>query len=166
MSKKKRKGSTTTKNTKKNVYKVKSGYVPMLNQMESICKEGLTDEDFAVLQTKVLTQSNDKIFEFIIEMLQSGVFSEFIDDTRSSLSNEYPIFKDKIMEREIFVVTMFLTKSLLDNDTQTINDWSETFKRNPLEMIMKTLRFVEYVRNDSDISKSLMKLDKIVDWNS
>jgi len=166
MSKKKRKGSTTTKNTKKNVYKVKSDYVPMLNQMESICKEGLSDEDFAVLQTKVLTQSNDKIFEFIIEMLQSGVFSQFIDDTRSSLSNEYPIFKDKIMEREIFVVTMFLTKSLMERDTKTINEWSETFKRNPLEMIMKTLKFVEFVRNDSDLNESLKKMDKIVDWNS
>ena len=163
---KKRKGSTTTKNTKKNVYKVKSDYVPMMNKLESICKDGLTDEDFAVLQTKVLTQSNDKIFEFIIEMLQSGVFSQFIDDTRSSLSNEYPIFKDKIMEREIFVVTMFLTKSLMDRDTKTINEWSETFKRNPLEMIMKTLKFVEFVRNDSDLNESLKKMDKIVDWNS
>jgi hypothetical protein len=134
--------------------------------MESICKEGLTDEDFAVLQTKVLTQSNDKIFEFIIEMLQSGVFSQFIDDTRSSLSNEYPIFKERIMEREIFVVTMFLTKSLMDRDTKTINEWSETFKRNPLEMIMKTLKFVEFVRNDSDLNESLKKMDKIVDWNS
>jgi hypothetical protein len=163
---KKRKGSTTTKNTKKNVYKVKSDYVPMMNKLESICKDGLTDEDFAVLQTKVLTQSNDKIFEFIIEMLQSGVFSQFIDDTRSSLSNEYPIFKEKIMEREIFVVTMFLTKSLMDRDTKTINEWSETFKRNPLEMIMKTLKFVEFVRNDSDLNESLKKMDKIVDWNS
>jgi len=30
---KKRKGSSTTKNTKKNVYKVKSDYVPMMNQI-------------------------------------------------------------------------------------------------------------------------------------
>ena len=163
---KKRKGSTTTKNTKKNVYKVKSDYVPMLNQMESICKEGITDEDFAVLQTKVLTQSNEKTFEFIIEMLQSGVFSSQLDDIRIKLSDEYPIFKDKIMEREMFVINMFLTKSLMDRDTKTINEWSETFKRNPIEMMMKTLRFVEYVRNDSDISKSIKKLDKIVDWNS
>jgi hypothetical protein len=163
---KKRKGSTTTKNTKKNVYKVKSDYVPMLNKMESICKEGITDEDFAVLQTKVLTQSNEKTFEFIIEMLQSGVFSSQLDDIRIKLSDEYPIFKDKIMEREMFVINMFLTKSLMDRDTKTINEWSETFKRNPIEMMMKTLRFVEYVRNDSDISKSIKKLDKIVDWNS
>ena len=161
---KKRKGSTTTKNTKKNVYKIKSDYVPMMKEMESIGGK-MNDEDFAVLQTKVLTQSNEKIFEHIIEILQSGVLSEFIDNTRTSLSKEYPIFKDKIMEREMFVINMFLTKSLLDNDTQTINDWSETFKRNPLEMIMKTLRFVEYVRNDSDLNESLKKMDKIVDWN-
>ena len=165
MSKKKRKGSTTTKNTKKNVYKIKSDYVPMMKEMESIGGK-MNDEDFAVLQTKVLTQSNEKIFEHIIEILQSGVLSEFIDNTRTSLSKEYPIFKDKIMEREMFVINMFLTKSLLDNDTQTINDWSETFKRNPLEMIMKTLRFVEFVRKDSDLNESLKKMDKIVDWNS
>jgi len=163
---KKRKGSTTTKNTKKNVYKIKSEYQPMLNKLESVTKEGITDEDFAVLQTKVLTQSNEKTFEFIIEMLQSGVFSSQLDDIRIKLSDEYPIFKDKIMEREMFVINMFLTKSLMDNDTKTINEWSETFKRNPMEMMMKTLRFVEYVRNDSDISKSIKKLDKIVDWNS
>ena len=161
---KKRKGSTTTKNTKKNVYKIKSDYVPMMKEMESIGGK-MNDEDFAVLQTKVLTQSNEKIFEHIIEILQSGVLSEFIDNTRTSLSKEYPIFKDSIKEREMFVINMFLTKSLLDNDTQTINDWSETFKRNPLEMIMKTLRFVEYVRNDSDLNESLKKMDKIVDWN-
>jgi hypothetical protein len=164
MSKKKRKGSTTTKNTKKNVYKIKSDYVPMMKEMESIGGK-MNDEDFAVLQTKVLTQSNEKIFEHIIEILQSGVLSEFIDDTRISLSKEYPIFKDKIMEREMFVINMFLTKSLMDRDTKTINEWSETFKRNPLEMIMKTLRFVEYVRNDSDLNESLKKMDKIVDWN-
>ena len=161
---KKRKGSTTTKNTKKNVYKIKSDYVPMMKEMESIGGK-MNDEDFAVLQTKVLTQSNEKIFEHIIEILQSGVLSEFIDNTRTSLSKEYPIFKDKIMEREMFVINMFLTKSLLDNDTQTINDWSETFKRNPLEMVMKTLRFVEFVRKDSDLNESLKKMDKIVDWN-
>jgi hypothetical protein len=160
---KKRKGSTTTKNTKKNVYKIKSEYQPMLKKLESV---NVTDEDFAVLQTKVLTQSNEKTFEFIIEMLQSGVFSSQLDDIRIKLSDEYPIFKDKIMEREMFVINMFLTKSLMDNDTKTINEWSETFKRNPIEMMMKTLRFVEYVRNDSDISKSIKKLDKIVDWNS
>lgn len=165
MSKKKRKGSTTTKNTKKNVYKIKSDYVPMMKEMESIGGK-MNDEDFAVLQTKVLTQSNEKIFEHIIEILQSGVLSEFIDNTRTSLSKEYPIFKDKIMEREMFVINMFLTKSLMDRDTQTINEWSETFKRNPLEMVMKTLRFVEYVRNDSDLNESLKKMDKIVDWNS
>jgi len=163
---KKRKGSSTTKNTKKNVYKVHRDYVPMMNKLESICKEGLTDEDFAVLQTKVLTQSNERVFEHIIEVLQSGMLSPFIDDTRTSLSKEYPIFKDKIMEREIFVVCMFLTQSLMDNDTETINDWSECFKRNPIEMVMKTLRFVEVVRKDSDISDSLKRLDKIVDWNS
>ena len=163
MSKKKRKGSTTTKNTKKNVYKIKSYYVPMMK--ESIGGK-MNDEDFAVLQTKVLTQSNEKIFEHIIEMLQSGVLSEFIDSTRNSLSKEYPIFKDKIMEREMFVINMFLTKSLMDRDTKTINDWSETFKRNPLEMVMKTLRFVEWVRKDSDLNESLKKMDKIVDWNS
>lgn len=162
---KKRKGSTTTKNTKKNVYKIKSDYVPMMKEMESIGGK-MNDEDFAVLQTKVLIQSNEKIFEHIIDILKSGVLSEFIDDTRTSLSKEYPIFKDKIMEREMFVINMFLTKSLLDNDTQTINDWSETFKRNPLEMVMKTLRFVQYVRSDSDMSESLKKMDKIVDWNS
>lgn len=162
---KKRKGSTTTKNTKKNVYKIKSDYVPMMKEMESIGGK-MNDEDFAVLQTKVLIQSNEKIFEHIIDILKSGVLSEFIDDTRISLSKEYPIFKDKIMEREMFVINMFLTKSLLDNDTQTINDWSETFKRNPLEMVMKTLRFVQYVRSDSDMSESLKKMDKIVDWNS
>ena len=165
MSKKKRKGSTTTKNTKKNVYKIKSDYVPMMKEMESIGGK-MNDEDFAVLQTKVLTQSNEKIFEHIIEMLQSGVLSEFIDSTRNSLSKEYPIFKDKIMEREMFVINMFLTKSLMDRDTKTINDWSETFKRNPLEMVMKTLRFVEWVRKDSDLNESLKKMDKIVDWNS
>ena len=165
MSKKKRKGSTTTKNTKKNVYKIKSDYVPMMKEMESIGGK-MNDEDFAVLQTKVLTQSNEKIFEHIIEMLQSGVLSEFIDSTRNSLSKEYPIFKDKIMEREMFVINMFLTKSLMDGDTKTINDWSETFKRNPLEMVMKTLRFVEFVRKDSDLNESLKKMDKIVDWNS
>ena len=165
MSKKKRKGSTTTKNTKKNVYKIKSDYVPMMKEMESIGGK-MNDEDFAVLQTKVLTQSNEKIFEHIIEMLQSGVLSEFIDSTRNSLSKEYPIFKDKIMEREMFVINMFLTKSLMDRDTKTINDWSETFKRNPLEMVMKTLRFVEFVRKDSDLNESLKKMDKIVDWNS
>ena len=165
MSKKKRKGSTTTKNTKKNVYKIKSDYVPMMKEMESIGGK-MNDEDFAVLQTKVLTQSNEKIFEHIIEMLQSGVLSEFIDSTRTSLSKEYPIFKDKIMEREMFVINMFLTKSLMDRDTKTINDWSETFKRNPLEMVMKTLRFVEWVRKDSDLNESLKKMDKIVDWNS
>ena len=165
MSKKKRKGSTTTKNTKKNVYKIKSDYVPMMKEMESIGGK-MNDEDFAVLQTKVLTQSNEKIFEHIIEMLQSGVLSEFIDSTRNSLSKEYPIFKDKIMEREMFVINMFLTKSLMDGDTKTINDWSETFKRNPLEMVMKTLRFVEWVRKDSDLNESLKKMDKIVDWNS
>jgi len=163
---KKRKGSSTTKNTKKNVYKIHRDYVPMMNKLESICKEGLTDEDFAVLQTKVLTQSNERVFEHIIEVLQSGMLSPFIDDTRTSLSKEYPIFKDKIMEREIFVVCMFLTQSLMDNDTETINDWSECFKRNPIEMVMKTLRFVEVVRKDSDISDSLKRLDKIVDWNS
>lgn len=162
---KKRKGSSTTKNTKKNVYKIKSDYVPMMKEMESIGGK-MNDEDFAVLQTKVLIQSNEKIFEHIIDILKSGVLSEFIDDTRTSLSKEYPIFKDKIMEREMFVINMFLTKSLLDNDTQTINDWSETFKRNPLEMVMKTLRFVQYVRSDSDMSESLKKMDKIVDWNS
>ena len=162
---KKRKGSSTTKNTKKNVYKIKSDYVPMMKEMESIGGK-MNDEDFAVLQTKVLIQSNEKIFEHIIDILKSGVLSEFIDDTRISLSKEYPIFKDKIMEREMFVINMFLTKSLLDNDTQTINDWSETFKRNPLEMVMKTLRFVQYVRSDSDMSESLKKMDKIVDWNS
>ena len=165
MSKKKRKGSTTTKNTKKNVYKIKSDYVPMMKEMESIGGK-MNYEDFAVLQTKVLTQSNEKIFEHIIEMLQSGVLSEFIDSTRNSLSKEYPIFKDKIMEREMFVINMFLTKSLMDRDTKTINDWSETFKRNPLEMVMKTLRFVEWVRKDSDLNESLKKMDKIVDWNS
>lgn len=165
MSKKKRKGSTTTKNTKKNVYKIKSDYVPMMKEMESIGGK-MNDEDFAVLQTKVLTQSNEKIFEHIIEILQSGVLSEFIDNTRTSLSKEYPIFKDKIMEREMFVINMFLTKSLMDGDTKTINDWSETFKRNPLEMVMKTLRFVEFVRKDSDLNESLKKMDKIVDWNS
>lgn len=165
MSKKKRKGSTTTKNTKKNVYKIKSDYVPMMKEMESIGGK-MNDEDFAVLQTKVLTQSNEKIFEHIIEILQSGVLSEFIDNTRTSLSKEYPIFKDKIMEREMFVINMFLTKSLMDRDTETINDWSETFKRNPLEMVMKTLRFVEWVRKDSDLNESLKKMDKIVDWNS
>ena len=165
MSKKKRKGSTTTKNTKKNVYKIKSDYVPMMKEMESIGGK-MNDEDFAVLQTKVLTQSNEKIFEHIIDMLQSGVLSEFIDSTRNSLSKEYPIFKDKIMEREMFVINMFLTKSLMDRDTKTINDWSETFKRNPLEMVMKTLRFVEFVRKDSDLNESLKKMDKIVDWNS
>lgn len=165
MSKKKRKGSTTTKNTKKNVYKIKSDYVPMMKEMESIGGK-MNDEDFAVLQTKVLTQSNEKIFEHIIEILQSGVLSEFIDNTRTSLSKEYPIFKDKIMEREMFVINMFLTKSLMDRDTQTINEWSETFKRNPLEMVMKTLRFVEWVRKDSDLNESLKKMDKIVDWNS
>ena len=162
---KKRKGSTTTKNTKKNVYKVKSDYVPMIKEMESISKT-ITDEDFAVLQTKVLTQSNERVFEHIIEVLQSGMLSEFIDDTRTSLSKEFPIFKEKIMEREIFVVTMFLTKSLMDKDTKVINDWSECFKRNPLEMIMKTLRFVEFVRSDSDLTQSLKRMDKIVDWNS
>jgi len=163
---KKRKGSSTTKNTKKNVYKVHRDYVPMMNKLESICKEGLTDEDFAVLQTKVLTQSNERIFEHIIEVLQSGMLSPFIDDTRTSLSKEFPIFKEKIMEREIFVVTMFLTKSLMDKDTKTINEWSECFKRNPIEMVMKTLRFVEWVRKDSDLTESLKKMDKVVDWNS
>jgi len=70
------------------------------------------------------------------------------------------------MEREIFVVTMFLTKSLMDKDTKTINEWSECFKRNPIEMVMKTLRFVEWVRKDSDLTESLKKMDKVVDWNS
>jgi hypothetical protein len=162
---KKRKGSTTTKNTKKNVYKIKSNYVPMINEMESISKT-ITEEDFAVLQTKVLTQSNEKVFQHIIEMLQSGVFSSQINEIKDVLSKEFPILKDSIKEREIFVVTMFLTKSLIDNDTKVINDWSETFKRNPLEVMIKTLKFVEFVRNDSDLNDSLKKMDKIVDWNS
>ena len=162
---KKRKGSTTTKNTKKNVYKMKKEYVEFTEKINSMAKN-ISQEDAAIVEARVLTQSNEKIFEHIIEMFQSGVLEPFIDDTRSKLSNTYPIFKDKIMEREMFVVCMFLTKSLIDNDTETINDWSNNFKENPMNVIIKALKFVEFVRNDSDMSKNLSKLDKIVDWNS
>ena len=162
---KKRKGSTTTKNTKKNVYKTKSEYQPMLNKMKSISKT-YSDEDFAVLQTKVLTESNERTFEHIIEMLQSGMFSSELNEIRNTLSNEYPILKEKIMEREIFLCTLYLQTSIIKNDTKVINEWGECFKRNPMEVFMKTLRFVEWVRSDSDMSNSLKKLDKLVDWKS
>jgi len=99
-------------------------------------------------------------------MFQSGVLYEFIEYTRSKLSKSFPIFKDKIMEREMFVVCMFLTKSLIDNDTETINDWSNNFKENPMNVIIKALKFVEFVRNDKDMSSNLSKLDNIVDWNA
>lgn len=161
---KKRKGSTT-KNTKKNVYKMKKEYVEFSENLHSVAKT-ISAEDAAIVEARVLTQSNEKVFEHIIEMLQSGVLESFIDDTRSKLSKEYPIFKDKIMEREMFVVCMFLTKSLMDNDTETINDWSNNFKENPMNVIIKALKFVEFVRNDKDMSSNLSKLDKIVDWNS
>jgi hypothetical protein len=162
---KKRKGSTTTKNTKKNVYKMKKEYVEFTDKINSMAKN-ISPEDAAIVEARVLTQSNEKIFEHIIEMFQSGVLEPFIDDTRSKLSNTYPIFKDKIMEREMFVVCMFLTQSLMDNDMETINDWSNNFKENPMNVIIKALKFIEFVRNDSDMSKNLSKLDKIVDWNS
>jgi len=162
---KKRKGSTTTKNTKKNVYKMKKEYVEFSENLHSVAKT-ISAEDAAIVEARVLTQSNEKVFEHIIEMLQSGVLEPFIDDTRSKLSKTFPIFKDKIMEREMFVVCMFLTKSLMDNDTETINDWSNNFKENPMNVIIKALKFVELVRNDKDMSSNLSKLDKIVDWNS
>jgi hypothetical protein len=165
MAKNKKRVNNTTKNTKKNVYKTKSNYVPLMSALESIA-ENSTEEDFAVVQAKVLTQSNEKLFENIIEMLQSGIFEPVIDDCREKLSGEYPILKGKIMEREMFTVTMFLTTSLMDNDTETINDWANNFKQNPVNIFMKVLRFIEYIRNDKDLVASLTKLDKIVDWNS
>ena len=165
MAKNKKRVNNTTKNTKKNVYKVRGEYVGMVDKLNSITKN-LTAEDELLIQAKVLTQSNEKIFEHIIEMLQSGVLSDFINDVRVKLSNEFPVFKMDIMEREMFVVTMFLSMSLMRNDTETINEWSECFKRSPMEVVMKTLRFIEFVRNDSDLSMDLTKLDKVVDWNS
>lgn len=162
---KKRKRSTTTKNTNPKVYKMKKEYVEFTDKINSMAKN-ISQEDAAIVEAKVLTQSNEKIFKHIIEMFQSGVLEPFIDDTRSKLSNTYPIFKKKIMEREMFLVCMFLTKSLIDNDTETINDWSNNFKENPMNVIIKALKFVEFVRNDSDMSKNLSKLDKVVDWNS
>jgi len=165
MAKSKKRVNNTTKNTKKNVYKMKKEYVEFTDKLHSIA-ETISEEDAAIVQAKVLIQSNEKIFEHIIEMLQSGVLEPFIDDTRSKLSKSFPIFKDKIMEREMFVVCMFLTKSLMDNDMETINDWSNNFKENPMNVIMKALKFVEFVRNDKDMSSNLSKLDKIVDWNS
>ena len=162
---KKRKGSTTTKNTNPKVYKMKKEYVEFTDKINSMAKN-ISQEDAAIVEAKVLTQSNEKIFEHIIEMFQSGVLEHFIDDTRSKLSNTYPIFKDKIMEREMFVVCMFLTKSLMDNDTETINDWSNNFKENPMNVIIKALKFVEFVRNDSDMSSKLQILDNVVDWNA
>lgn len=165
MAKNKKRVNNTTKNTKKNVYKTKSNYVPLMDTLESIAAEA-TDEDFAVIQAKVLTQSNEKLFEHVIEMLQSGIFEPVIDDCREKLSNEYPIFKGKIMEREMFVVSMFLTNSLMSKDTATINDWANNFKENPVNIFMKVLRLIEFIRSDKDLTTSLTKLDKIVDWNS
>ena len=165
MAKNKKRVNNTTKNTKKNVYKTKSNYVPMMSALQSIAEHS-TEEDFAVVQAKVLTQSNERLFENIIDMLQSGVFEPAIDDCREKLSGEYPIFKGKIMEREMFVVTMFLTRALIDKDTQTINDWGNAFKENPVNIFMKVLKFIEFVRNDKDLASSLTKLDKVVDWNS
>jgi hypothetical protein len=165
MAKNKKRVNNTTKNTKKNVYKTKSNYVPLMDALESVAADA-TDEDFALIQAKVLTQSNDKLFEHVIEMLQSGIFEPVIDDCREKLSNEYPIFKGKIMEREMFVVTMFLTNSLMSKDTATINDWANNFKENPVNIFMKVLKLIEFVRSDKDLSTSLTKLDKIVDWNS
>ena len=165
MAKSKKRVNNTTKNTKKNVYKTKSNYVPLMDALESVAADA-TDEDFALIQAKVLTQSNDKLFEHVIEMLQSGIFEPVIDDCREKLSNEYPIFKGKIMEREMFVVTMFLTNSLMSKDTATINDWANNFKENPVNIFMKVLKLIEFVRSDKDLSTSLTKLDKIVDWNS
>jgi hypothetical protein len=165
MAKSKKRVNNTTKNTKKNVYKTKSNYVPLMDALESVAAEA-TDEDFALIQAKVLTQSNDKLFEHVIEMLQSGIFEPVIDDCREKLSGEYPIFKGKIMEREMFVVTMFLTTSLMNKDTATINDWANNFKENPVNIFMKVLKLIEYVRSDKDLTKSLAGLDKIVDWNA
>ena len=165
MAKNKKRVNNTTKNTKKNVYKTKSNYVPLMDALESVAAEA-TDEDFALIQAKVLTQSNEKLFEHVIEMLQSGIFEPVIDDCREKLSNEYPIFKGKIMEREMFVVTMFLTNSLMNNDTATINDWANNFKENPVNIFMKVLKLIEYVRSDKDLAVSLKKMDKIVDWNA
>lgn len=164
MAKNKKRVNNTTKNTKKNVYKTKSEYIPMMNALESIAAD-TTDEDFAVIQAKVLTQSNEKLFEHIIDMLQSGVFQPVIDDCRKKLSNEYPIFKGEIMEREMFVVTMFLTSSLMKGDTATINDWATNFKENPINIFMKVLKLIEFVRSDKELVSSLTKLDKIVDWD-
>jgi hypothetical protein len=144
---------------------MKKEYVEFTDKLHSIA-ETISEEDAAIVQAKVLIQSNEKIFEHIIEMLQSGVLEPFIDDIRIKLSNEFPIFKKKIMEREMFLVCMFLQKSLIDNDTETINDWSNLFKENPTNVVIKALKFVEFVRNDSDMSSKLQKLDKIVDWNS
>jgi hypothetical protein len=165
MAKNKKRVNNTTKNTKKNVYKMKTEYVEFSNKLNSIAKN-ITEEDAALIEAKVLTQSNEKLFEHIIKMFQSGVLEPFIDDTRSKLSESFPIFKDKIMEREMFLVCMFLTQSLMDNDTETINDWANLFKENPTNVVIKALKFVEFVRNDSDMSSKLQQLDKIVDWNS
>jgi hypothetical protein len=162
---KKKRVSKTTKNTNPKVYKMKKEYVEFSENLHSVAKT-ISASDAAIVEARVLTQSNEKIFEHIIEMFQSGVLESFIDDTRSKLSNTYPIFKKKIMEREMFVVCMFLTKSLIDNDTETINDWSNNFKENPMNVIIKALKFVEFVRNDKDMSSNLSKLDNIVDWNA
>jgi predicted DNA-binding protein (UPF0278 family) len=165
MAKSKKRVHNTTKNTNPKVYKMKKEYVEFSENLHSVAKN-ISREDAAIVEAKVLTQSNEKLFEHIIEMFQSGVLYEFIEDTRSKLSKSFPIFKDKIMEREMFVVCMFLTKSLIDNDTETINDWSNNFKENPMNVIIKALKFVEFVRNDKDMSGNLSKLDKIVDWNA
>jgi hypothetical protein len=165
MAKRKKRVNNTTKNTNPKVYKMKKEYVEFSENLNSVAKN-ISREDAAIVEAKVLTQSNEKLFEHIIEMFQSGVLYEFIEDTRSKLSKSFPIFKDKIMEREMFVVCMFLTKSLIDNDTETINDWSNNFKENPMNVIIKALKFVEFVRNDKDMSSNLSKLDNIVDWNA
>jgi hypothetical protein len=162
---KKKRVSKTTKNTKPNVYKIKGNYQSMINEVNETAQT-MSDEDAALVEAKVLSQSNEKVFEHIIEMLQSGVLAPIIDECRVKLSTEYPIFKKEIKEREMFVVTMFLQHSLITKDTEVINDWGKIFKENPMNIIVKALKFVELVRNDTDMSNKVKGLDKVVDWNA
>lgn len=166
MSKNKKRTHRTTKNTQPNVYKVREHAKPIVDVLNNMDIDSVSDEDFAVLQSRVLTQSNEKILEHLIGMISDGYLQPQIEECRSALSKEYPILNGKIMEREMFVVTMYLTSALMKGDTSTINEWSNSFKNNPMEVIVRVIKFIEFIRKDKDLTKSLSKLDKIVNWDS
>lgn len=163
--KKRRKTHQTTKNTKPNVYKFRGNQ--QLMSMVSEAVEAMDSTDFAVLQTKVLTSSDENIYDAICDMTTEGMLAEPLDFIRIQLSKDYPEFKTPITEAEMFVVGMYLNVARMGNkDMAQIKDWAQCFKENPTNCQLRMLHMIRTIRKDKDFTKTLKGLDKIVDWNS